>query len=91
MQKLLNTIDFSRNVRRNLFLLSQLNDVATDLPEVMQVNRRIKEYQNDIAKRIECKPGFIIWLELISIRQEIRALRRSVSKKTIEVLNKTIH
>ena len=89
MQKLLNTLEFSKNMRKNIFLLSDLTDVSTELRDVVQVSRRIRVYQNEIRERMSLKPNLFIRLELRSLRNELKKLRRAVSKKTIEVLNQT--
>lgn len=87
MQKLLNTIEFSKNMRKNIFLLSELVCVATEFCDVIQVNRRIRIYQIEIQERMNLKPGLLIRIELRSLRYELKRLRRMVSKKTVEVLN----
>ena len=87
MQKLLNTIEFSKNMRKNIFLLSELVYVATEFCDVIQVNRRIRIYQTEIQERMNLKPGLLIRIELRSLRYELKRLRRMVSKKTVEVLN----
>lgn len=89
MQKLLNTLEFSKNMRKNIFLLSNLTDVSTEFSHVAQVSRRIRVYQNEIRERMSLKPNLFIRLELRSLRNELKKLRRAVSKKTIEVLNQT--
>ena len=88
MQKLLNTIDFSKNMRQNIFLLTEVTNAATEFRDVIQVNRKVRIYQSEIRERMELKPGLLIRLELRSLRNELKKLRRAVSKKTVEVLNK---
>ena len=87
MQKLLNTLEFSKNMRKNIFLLSELTDVATEFCDVIQVSRRIRFFQNEIRERMQLNPNFLIRLELRSLRHELKKLRRSVSQKTVQVLN----
>ncbi|UNM96053.1 hypothetical protein MMG00_12765 [Ignatzschineria rhizosphaerae] len=87
MQKLLNTIDFSKNMRKNIFLLTELTNAATEFCTVIQINRKIRAYQNEIRERMSLKPSLLIRLELRSLRSELKKLRRAVSKKTVEVLN----
>ena len=87
MQKLLNTIEFSKNMRRNILFLSELVDVATEFRDIAQVSRRIRIFQDEIRDRMNLKPNFLIRIELRALRQELKALRQDVAKKTVEILN----
>lgn len=88
MQKLLRIIDISRKMRKHIFLLSELVDIATEFGHVAQVSRRIRLYQEQILTLMNDKPGLIVRVELRSLRLELRSLRGKVARKTIEVLNK---
>lgn len=89
MQKLLNTLEFSKNMRKSIFFLTELTDVATELRDVIQVSRRIRFIQIEIRERMQLNPNFLIRLELRSLHNELKKLRHIVSKKTVEVLNQT--
>ena len=87
MQKLLNTLEFSKNMRKNIFLLSELTRVATEFGDVAKVNRRIRSYNDEIRERMQLSSNFLIRMELRSLQNELKLLRRNISKKTVEVLN----
>lgn len=87
MKKLLNTIIFSKNLRKNLLLLEALLDVANNFGEVYEVNRRSREYMNQVRARIAEKPGLICRMELHELRRQLKAQRNRIAKKTVNILN----
>lgn len=87
MKKLLNTILFSKDLRKNLLVLDALLDVANSFGEVCEVNRSSREYMNQIRDRMNKKPGLICRIELRELHRQLRILRGRISQKTVLILN----
>lgn len=87
MKKLLNTIHFSRNLRKNIVLLEALLEVANNLGEVNVVNRRSREHLRQIQKRMNDMPGIISRIELYELRRQLKSLRKDIASKTVNILN----
>lgn len=87
MKKLLNTIHFSKNLRKDIALLEALLDVANNFGQVCEVNRRSREYMNQIRDRMNEKPGIISRIELRELRRLLKALRKRIASKTVNILN----
>lgn len=87
MKKLLNTIHFSRNLRKNIVLLEALLEVANNLGEVNVVNRRSREHLHQVKKRMNDMPGIISRIELYELRRQLKSLRKSIASKTVNILN----
>lgn len=87
MKKLLNTIHFSKNLRKEIALLAALLDVANNFGQVCEVNRRSREYMNQIRDRMNEKPGIISRIELRELRRQLKSLRKDIASKTVFVLN----
>lgn len=87
MQKLFNTITFSKSIRKNIAALDALLDVANNFAQICEVNRTIREYQRLISVRMKAKPSFICRLELRELRRQIRTLRGRIVQKTVLILN----
>lgn len=87
MKKLLNTIIFSRDVRKNLLLLDALLDVAVTFEEVCNVNRDTMRLLTEIRKQMNNRPSLIARIELIEVHRQLRNIRKTIATKTAKILN----
>lgn len=87
MQKLFTIITFSKAMRSHIVNLHELLSCATDLRHVIEVNRRARYYQERIETRMQEEKGFLLKVELRSVKREMMRLRNRIGSMTAMFLS----
>lgn len=87
MKKLLRTLQFSKFCRLRIYHLSELTDFVTDFHQVIEISRCIRLINTEISEVMKRDLNLFERLELRSMRNELRKLRKKVAGKTVSTLN----